>query len=313
MKKDKIKTFRDKGLDTYISISLKSISQVMLLENPVSGLIILLGITIADYRLGIVTIISAIIGNLVGIAGGVDKDILEKGLLGYNSVLTGIALSSFLAGNIRYEIAIVGAGFAAIITAALINFLKKIDIPVLTIPYMILTWLFLLASFHLKIFELSPTLTPQDLSKWELVTTGPLDFLGGIVNGIGQVYFQNKFLVGLLILIGIFWGNYKFGIYTVLGTALGWSVAYVLGAEHVLINLGLYGYNAVLTMIAVSLVFDVDRPFAKVAGCIAAIVTVPFTAGINTWLSVYGLPVLTMPFVIVTWFFISAQKVLPKL
>lgn len=296
-----------------ISTSLKGISQVILIENAVSGLIILIAISIANYRLGIVALVSTIIGTLVAKAGGADETLIDQGLFGYNSMLVGLALSLFLTGSMRWGIAFAGAAFAALLTAAMMHFLKNLGIPVLTLPYIVLTWLFLLASYHLRIFQLTPGLVPQDLTHWSINIKGTIDVIGGLVDGIGQVYFQTEFWSGILILIGVFWANWRFGIYTVLGTGIGWLTAYMLGSENALMNLGLYGFNAVLTILAVSAVFDTDRPFAPVTGGIAAISTVPITAGMDIWLAPYGLPALTMPFVIVTWIFIGARKVLPQI
>ncbi|MCY8353618.1 urea transporter [Bacillus haynesii] len=36
----------------------------------------------------------------------------------------------------------------------------------------------------------------------------------------------------------------------------------------------------------------------------------PITAGLSTYLLPYGLPVLTMPFVLCSWLFLGARKVL---
>src|SRR6478672_6777569 len=82
-----------------INSSLKGISQVILIENVVTGLIILVAIMISSTYLGIITLLSAIIGTLIGKIGGADIDSVNQGLYGYNSVLTGMALSLFLSGG----------------------------------------------------------------------------------------------------------------------------------------------------------------------------------------------------------------------
>ena len=91
-------------------------------------------------------------------------------------------------------------------------------------------------------------------------------------------------------------------------------VAYFLGGEHSAIMLGLYGYNAILTIIAVSAVFNAEHNrYSLLSGIIAACLTVPITAGLSTFLLPYGLPALTMPFVLCTWLFLSARKIMPNL
>lgn len=296
-----------------MTVALKSISQVILLENSITGLIILIAITIANYKLGIITLLSAIIGVLVAHATGGDKNIIAQGLFGYNSVLTGLALFLYLTGNMRWIVALVGAAFATIFTAAMMNFFKNQDIPVLTFPYIVLTWFVILASYHLEVFTITSSLVPQDLSHWQLEIKGPVYVTGGLIAGIGEIYFQDKLLPSILITLAIFWANKKIGIYAVIGATVSWITAYALGGAHNVINLGLYGYNGVLTIIAVSSVFDADRPFALIWGIASAIITVPITAAVSTWLLPYGLPALTMPFVLVTWIFVGARRILTKL
>lgn len=304
---------KENKLYDFISMTLKGISQVILIENSLSGLIILIAIAISNYQLGIVALVSALIGTLIGHVAGADKTAVEKGIFGYNSVLVALALSLYLTGHIRWGIAFIGAAFATIITGAMIYFLKDLKIPVLTFPYIMLTWFFLLASYHLKIFKLSSELAPQNLSQWKLSIQGSISLIDGLVNGVSQVYFLNNLWTGILILIAVFWGNWRLGAYAVLGAGIGLLTAYALQANHMTINLGLYGYNAVLTILALFVFGDKENPFSLVTGCIAAMTTVPITAGIHTLLLPYGLPTLTMPFVLVTWIFIGAGKVLKKL
>ena len=49
--------YQREGLPTIILASLKGISQVIFIENVVSGVLILIAITIASYELGIITLL----------------------------------------------------------------------------------------------------------------------------------------------------------------------------------------------------------------------------------------------------------------
>jgi urea transporter len=299
---------------TFIAASLKGISQVILIENAITGLLILIAITVESYYLGIIALLSAIIGTLVAKFGGADKQSINQGLLGYNSVLTGMALASFLSGPYMWIIALVGSAIAAIFTATMMHFMQKTEIPILTFPFIILTWFILLASYKLKAIRLSPTLEPQNLTYWQLDISGEINVLQDIFNGIGQVFFLDNIISGIIISIAVFLGGKKIGFYAVIGNVVSILIAYFLGGEHTLIARGLYGYNAILTIIAVSVVFNPEHNrFALLSGIIAACLTVPITAGISTLLLPYGLPVLTMPFVLCSWLILSARKVMPNL
>lgn len=301
---------------SFISASLKSISQVILIENAVTGFIILIAITIDSYFLGTMTLLSAFIGTLIGKIGGVDKKSINQGIFGCNSVLTGIALSLYLTGSYQWVIALVGSAAAGILTASMIQIERKTGIPFLTLPFIILTWLMLLASYRLQVFKINPVLEPQDISKSpeKLHLKHEVDWLDGSVDGVGQIFFIDNNLSGVLIFIAIFWAGWKFGCFAVAGNLVALLTAYWLGGEHTFIFMGLYGYNGVLATFAVSKVFNTDHHWGAILpGIIAACFTVPLMAGISTWLSPYGLPALTMPFVLSTWILLSARKVMPRL
>ena len=302
------------GFTAIMLASLKGISQVIFLENVVSGVLILIAITIASYELGIITLCSSIIGTVIGKIGGANENSVNSGLYGYNSVLTGLALMLFLTGDTRWMIALAGAVIAAIFSASMVHFMKSTALPILTFPFIILTWFMLLVSYRLEAFQLSNTLVPQSLSLWELNIEGEMNLKEEIFNGIGQVFFLDNNLSGLLLFIAVFWAGWKLGLYAVVGNAVALLIAYELGAEHPLIISGLYGYNAILACMAVASVFSTEENrYRNISGILAACLTVPLTASVSTWLLPYGLPALTMPFVLSTWLFLGARKVLSKL
>lgn len=314
MKKNKPNLLSEGAFFPFISATLKGISQVILIENTITGLLILIAITISSYYLGIIALLSSIIGTLVGKFGGAVENSINQGLLGYNSVLTGMALGLFLSGPYMWIVALVGSALAAIFTAAMMHFMKRTEIPILTFPFIVLTWFILLSTYKLKGIILSSSLTPQSLTNWKLNIAGEIHLLDGIFNGIGQVFFLNNLISGILVFIAVFWGGKKLGLYAAIGNITAVIIAYFLGGEHSLIVMGLYGYNAILTIIAVSAVFNSEHNrFAPLSGILAACLTVPITAGLSTLLLPYGLPALTMPFVLCSWMFLGARKILPNL
>ncbi len=296
-----------------VTETLKGISQVILIENAITGLIILIAISFSSFYLGVIALLSSLIGTLVGKFGGAHETSINQGLVGYNSVLTGMAIALFLTGPYMWIFALVGAAIAAFFTAATMHFMKRSELPILTFPFIILSWIMLLASFKLKGLSVGSKLIPQDLTHWELDIEGKINVTEGLFSGIGQVFFQDNTISGILIFIAVFWASRKIGLYAIIGNIAAALFAYFLGGEHTLIMEGLYGYNAILTIIAVSAVFNSEHNrFAPLTGIIAACLTVPITAGLSTFLLPYGLPALTMPFVLCSWLFLGARKLLPQ-
>ena len=125
--------------------------------------------------------------------------------------------------------------------------------------------------------KLSPTLEPQDLTNWKLDIAGEINVLQDIFNGIGQVFFLDNTISRHLILSLLsFWAGKSWDFMQLIGNIVSIIIAYFLGGEHTLIAMGLYGYNAILTIIAVSAVFNSEHNrFALLSGIIAACLTVP--------------------------------------
>lgn len=307
------KNFLKEGeLFPFLLASIKGISQIMLIENAITGIIILLAITLASPFLGSITFISVMIGTLIAKIGGADKQAVNAGLFGYNSALTGLALSLFLDGPYNWIIALIGAAIVSILTAALMHFIKGIDIPILTFPFVIITWFMLLISYKLETFQLNPILAPEILSNVTVDFSGEINWLGGFVLGIAQIFFLDNMYSGILLFIALFWAGWRFGVYAIIASAIALLTASLFGGEPSLTSLGLYGYNAILTIIAVSIVFkESDNRFALYSGMIGASLTILITASLSVWLLPFGLPALTMAFVLGTWIFLGARKVMP--
>ncbi|VEF49393.1 Urea transporter [Bacillus freudenreichii] len=303
------------NLKFFLTASMRGISQVLLIDNAVTGFFILLIITSTSIFLGIITLLSTFIGTLIGIVGGADKESVTQGLFGFNSVLTGIALALFMNGPYHWIIALFGAAIAAILVAAMMHAMKPLGIPILSAPFILITWFTLLVSYRLKAFTLTSELVPQDLARWKLDTTGKVDWTEGAFYGIGQIFFLHETIAGVLLFLAVFWAGWRLGIFAIMGNLTALLASYWLGGEHTLIFMGLYGYNGILAILAVAIIFNDNKGWIQplLSGILAAFLTVPLTASITTLLLPYGLPALTMPFILSTWIILGARKVLPKL
>ena len=90
------------------------------------------------------------------------------------------------------------------------------------------------------------------------------------------------------------------------GAVVGVVVPTLLGASQTLIEMGLYGFNPVLTMMAVGWVFLKPSVRSAMLALLAGILTVVCQAGLANFLAPVGLPTLTFPFVLVMWMFLFA-------
>ncbi|RHW32137.1 urea transporter [Neobacillus notoginsengisoli] len=290
-------------------IILRGISQVVLINNALTGAVILFAIATVSIPLTIAAFVSSAIGTLTAYWGGADKNRIRNGLFGFNSVLTGMGLILYLSGPYKWIIALACAFITSFMTAALMRAMTPTGLPVLSIPFILITWMILLASYRLKAFTLTTELMPQNLSNWKLDISGSINWATGLFDGARQVFFLQNSVAGILILIGISIAGWKLGVYALLGNMAALATAYVLGAEHALIDNGLFGYNAVLAAVAIGSVYrNPHNKLAPLSAIIASCLTVLVISAVDSWLLPYGLPALTFPFVLSTWILLGARK-----
>lgn len=126
------------------------ISQVFLINSWVTGVLFLIALLISNRWAALWAAIGSAVALLVELTyhtPGVD---IANGLYGFSPVLTAIALGcTFYKPGWKTAIwAILGIIVTVFIQAATNSFLMPYDIPALTAPFCIATWLFLLPNFQ---------------------------------------------------------------------------------------------------------------------------------------------------------------------
>ena len=84
----------------YVEIFLKNIAQVVFMNNKWSGLCILIGLFIANWKIGLGATVGSLIALILAPHFNYSEDEVHDGLAGYNSVLTAIGLALFLEASL---------------------------------------------------------------------------------------------------------------------------------------------------------------------------------------------------------------------
>jgi len=129
----------------------------------------------------------------------------------------------------------------------------------------------------------------------------------GIGTAIGQIFFQDNWITGYLILIGIAINSRISAVMGLMGAVVGALVAGLFGGPEGAIRDGLFGYNAALTAIALGGVFLVFNWSSVIYALFGAVMATWLWASIAIFLKPSGMPVLTSTFVIVTWIMLLGQ------
>lgn len=271
----------------HAKVLLRGISEVFLVNNALTGLLILCAIGIDSWKLAMCTLSATIVSTLTAGALDANRDDIKIGLYGFNGALVGVAAGFYFGVTLQGCIAIVAA---SALSSFLMMQMKK-SIKQFTAPFIISVWTLLAVSATTNILDRAPL--PS-------LPTGKLNIFLAVPRGVGQVMFQGNVYVGLIFVTALIVGDRTRGIFAVYGSFMGVVTAIIISAPHSPIAGGLFGFNAVLCAI-------VFGDFSKKSFLFATFVSIATTA------MYYGLiqtPIisLTAPFVITTWIILGFQK-----
>lgn len=300
----------------FIDINLRGTGQVMLQDNPLSGALFLIAIAWGSYAAGapqiaIAGVVALVTGTLTAQWVHADRKSLAEGLYGFNAILVGLALATFLApGPLLWLYVILGGAVSTIVMMWTVKLVTPWG-AALTFPFVVTTWLLLLATYGFA--GLTGTALPAGkvVGAFQAAASDPLrlaDFAQGVAHSISQVFLKGNGVSGLLLLAGLAVNSLAAAGFAFAGAILAVAVAHLLGAESDLITGGLLGFSPVLTAIALGTVFY--RPTLRVAlfAALGTAMTVVAQAALNVALTPFAIPALTAPFVLVTWMFMAPRE-----
>jgi len=303
----------------FVDINLRGIGQVMFQDNPLSGALFLAAVAWGSLAAGVPQVL---FGGLVAVVAStvtarwlrVDPSSLRAGLYGFNGFLVGLALATFVApGPLLWVCVILGAAASVVAMSATVHVAKSWDVPALTFPFVLVTWLLLLATYGFA--GLAGTALPAAgvVAPFESVAATRLDaglFVQATLLSISQVFLKGSVIAALLFLAGLAVNSLSAAVAALAGAIVAVVTAHLLGAESDLVTGGLLGFSPVLTAVALGTVFN--RPGVRVAtyAALGTVFTVVAQAAMNVALTPLAIPALTAPFVLVTWLFLLARPAL---
>ncbi|MCO6505342.1 MAG: urea transporter [Snodgrassella sp.] len=299
----------------FVDVWLRSYGQVMLQNNALSGLIFLIGVLIGSYtvgkpEIGYASLIAVICANTMAYLYQLNFKAWQQGIYGFNACLIGIALPTFCEHSLYLWSGIILASCLSVfLTQALSTILQKWYLPCLTLPFILLTWLVLLAIPSFSVFKLNASTLPTSQTS----TFNLLDMVPDSILGVAEVFLCNSTLAGIIFLLGLAVNSLKVTIYTVISSLLAIGIALLYGGQIETISMGLYSFNAVLTTITLVTFCDKQDVKTIIYIILGIILTVFTQAALTTVLKPFAIPVLTMPFVLVSWLWLLTNQVLNQI
>ena len=296
---------------------LRGVGQVMFQNNSYTGLVFLAGIFYNSPRSGLAALVGAAASTAAAMLLGARPATVRDGLFGFNGALVAIALAVFVQpGALTWGYMVFAAAGSTVLMAALLRLLAAWKLPALTAPFVVVALCFLLACARFGRLQPTPLLPVAGLPDAAVAVLGVVTtatVVEGVFNGVAQVFFQGSVVTGGLFVAGLLIGSRRAGALAVLGSLAGLLAAWGLGAAEPSIRFGLFGFNSVLTAIALGGVFFAPD---KVSGACALFATVGAAivfAAVSAALQPLGLPALTLPFVLMVWVCMLAGPLFPRL
>lgn len=279
------------SVDNSLLVLGRGIGQVMFQNNALSGLLMLIGIFLNSWEMGILALGGNIISTLTAYFSGYGHDDIKNGLYGFNGTLVGIAVGVFMELSIGSLLLMAVASCISTWISRLFNL--QSSLPGFTAPFILSVW---------GLLGLCAWIMPDILLVSDAVndTTQRINYFQTLCFSIGQVMFQGNILTGLFFLVGILVNSRTAAFYTVIGVLLPIPLAILLGIDADTVNMGLMGYNCVLCAIALG-----DRTLKSLvwASCSVLLSVILQIIGMNL-----GITTLTAPFVVSVWIIMGIQK-----
>ena len=159
-------------------------------------------------------------------------------------------------------------------------------------------------SFQFEFINANVNILPDKVHEIEY-SHHPIQMITAFFTGFSEIFLLKSLLAGILILIGIFLASRKAGLYAILANLIGLGVVMLMGANHDEVNEGLFGYNVILTTLALGVAFN-TRLHRVVSIVLGILLTIVLHAGLTTLLTPFGIPVFTLPFIVATWIMLFA-------
>ena len=271
-----------------LNLILKGLGQIMLQENALTGLLFLAGIFYGSALMGLAALVAVTSGTLTAVLLKYDTRNLNKGLYGFSASLTGVAMMLFFKPAPMTWMAVVAGSVLATVKQ---HFFLRMNIPVFTLPFVLVTWLALV---------LFGRVSPDLLAIPGALPVNVANPLSYSIRGFGQVIFQENVISSVLFFLAVFISSPVAALYGIAGAMVSGVLATLSGAPAGPVGSGLYSFNAVLC----AMVFAGK----KLKDAIEVFISVLLSLLISFIMHHFNITQLTFPFVAASFLVLSFSK-----
>jgi len=302
----------------FVDTALRGAGQVMFQDNPLTGALFVAGITwgaidAGMWEVALGAVIGLVVATVTALLLDVDATSLRQGLYGFNGILVGAGVPTFLKiDGYMWVYLVIGAAVSTVVMLAIANVFDAWGVPALTFPFVLTTWLLVLGAWAFTNIEPS-SLGPAALPEAPAAAASHVDISVSMLletefRNVAQVFLINNVVTGIIFVVALAVSSRWSAAFALIGSAIATGTALFVGAKGTSITSGLFGFSAVLTAIALGSIFF--SPGARVFAftVLAVIFTVIAQGALDAAIGPFGIPTFTFPFVLVTWLFLLPKE-----
>lgn len=297
-----------------------SYSQLFFADSKLFSLLLLLS-TFVNPQVGLSGAFTTVVALGFSYWIGLNRYSLSFGTYSYNALMVGLVLGGLYQWSLAFVFVLIIAAILSVLLVVWLNtLLHKYNLPSLSLAFLLTLWIVLLGIRSYQRVELNDSGIYQLNEAYKLGgetwvqystylnSVGLPEQIEIYLKSLSAVFFQYNILSGLIILIGlIIWSRIAF-VLSVVGFGIGYFYYYSLAGEFSELYYSYIGFNFILTAVALGGYYVIPSRASFVLTIIAMPVIGILISALTELLSVFQLPLYSLPFTLTTLFVLMLLK-----
>ncbi len=277
---------------------LRSYSAILFIPDARIGCVFLLGTLWFPY-IGLAGLLAAVTGSITARVMQYKDD--QTGLYTYNSLLVGLALgASYRLDEQLILLICLAAILTVFVTVAIADALWRFEsLPALSLPFVLVAFSMIFAAQGYAGLNKNP---PSLIS----VNLYFNEFIDHFLISLSSIFFIPHPALGLTLFIGILLVSRYLAFLAISGYLVGHTLYYHLSGLPYSTLTDWAGFNFTLTAMALGGIFMVPGVSSFLCAMLGAALAAVITTSLQTYLSIYNLPVMALPFLLITLTLLTA-------
>lgn len=277
---------------------LTSYSELFFMRSALMGWV-LLAVTFLNPNLGVAGLFSIVVAFGFAQYLGYRQAFLASGYYTYNALLVGLSIGQLFSFSPETALYIaIAACLTFVLTVALADFFsRQLYLPILSIPFVVVTSLIYLSAARFSNLYVNELYAVDHLSALSLSL--PI-WLEGLFKVMGAIIFMPNALVGLVLLLIIGWHSRVLLALAVVGYYFGILLQGTFTGSFVQAFMDLNAFNYPLIAMALGGVFNIPAVKSYLIALIGVACATILIKSIDVFWAQYGIPVFTLPFIMIT-------------